>query len=102
MKLNYEGELIEANETNTFFLNYPNNMMSGLYVDVDAENYLFIHADSEKFDEVAIPAINEGIMQITMPENVNLNDVPHCFVVASLGRFTVQTAEWITKEAAGE
>lgn len=102
MKLSYEGELIEANANNSFFLNYPNDMMSGLYVDVDAENYLFIHADSERFDEVAIPGINEGIRQITMPENVNLSDVPHCYVMQSLARFTVQTAEVICQEAAGE
>lgn len=99
VRVTYHGKEIEATKTNALFLNYPNDMMSGLFVDVDEENYLYIHGDSPTFDQMAVTAINEGIHQITMPENVDLTAYPHNCVVGSLARFTVQAAEEIAREA---
>lgn len=99
MKLKYDGEIIEATPNNAFFFNYPNDMMSGLFVDVDEENYLYIHGDSPSYDKMAMTAINEGIHQITMPDEVDMTEYPHNCVVGSLARFTVQAAEEIAREA---
>lgn len=99
MRFKYDGKSLEGNKTNTFIFNYPNDMTNGVFVDVDEENYLYIHADSSTFKDVVRSAINEGIHQITMPENVDLTEYPHNCVVGSLGRFTVQAAEDIAREA---
>lgn len=100
MRFKYGDVSVEGNKTNTFLFNYANDMMSGIFVDVDDENYFFIHNGSASYEDAARCAINEGIHQITMPENVDLTEYPHNCVVGSLARFTVQAAEDIAREAA--
>ena len=95
MKLRYNGEVIEANAENTVILHYPNDIMNGLYVDMD-DTYCFVHADAPGYYEAIHEAIAEGVAVMAFNEEeatLGLSDVPTCYVVSSLQRFLLATVE---------
>lgn len=87
-----DGEF-QAGPENAMLLAYPNDMMDGLFVDVDEERFCFIGADSENFAELKEAAISDGIPIGNVGEEADLTEYPHNLVIQSLGRFVVDAAE---------
>lgn len=83
---------IHAGPDNAMLLAYPNDMMDGLFIDLD-DNYCFIQADTSGFDQLKEVVLAEGIPVGHVEEDADLDEYPHCYVVESLGRFVVQAAE---------
>jgi hypothetical protein len=92
MKVNaFDGSQYEANPTNSIVLCYENDMMNGLYIDMD-DDYAFVSADEEFYPELALTAVHEGILVVDV-ESFDAEDAPHCWVINALVRATIQTAE---------
>lgn len=84
----------EATNDNAVYMRYPNNMMNGLYVDMDDE-YLFLSEHSEFFNTVITAALLQGIPTVEV-SGYHAAEPPHCYVIASLGRFVASSAEEIS------
>jgi hypothetical protein len=85
------GDIIAGPE-NAMLLAYPNDMMDGLFIDLD-DQYCFIQADTDGFDQLKEVVLAEGIPIGEVGEDADFNEYPHCHVVESLGHFVVQAAE---------
>jgi translation elongation factor P/translation initiation factor 5A len=85
---------------NAWLMDYENDMMDGMYIDGD-ENYAFVHADHDDFEEFAYKAKTIGINVLMMDEDVDMTAFPHLHVVASLAALTVRAAEEILREHNG-
>ena len=92
MKVNgRDGFEYNANATNSLIFCYENEMMNGLYIDMD-DDYAFISADEEFYPELALTAVSEGIRVIDV-EQFDEVDAPHCWILNALGRLVVCGAE---------
>lgn len=86
-----QGEFYAGPE-NSMLLVYPNDMMDGLFVDLD-ENYCFIQADTDGFDQLKEQCLSEGIPIGEVGDDADLDKHPHNLVIESLGRFVLDAAE---------
>lgn len=86
-----QGEF-EAGPENSMLLSYPNDMLDGLFVDLD-DRYAFIGALTDGFDQLKETCIAEGIPIGTVEEGFNEDAYPHMLVIKSVGKFVVEAAE---------
>lgn len=88
MQINLKGwGSFEANPDNANILIYPNDLMDGLFVDLDKE-YCFVPKFLPGYVEVETIALGIGIQQIEVV-HYDLTEAPHCWVVNALARCTV-------------
>lgn len=99
MIIGFNGEHHEVDDEHIAILHYPNYMMNGLFIDLD-DNYAFISAWQEGADEFIAEAMAQGVEEYELGEDaeIDLTTPPHCWVVASLARLVVRSAEELLVE----
>jgi len=99
MIIGFNGEHHEVDDEHIAVLLYPNDMMNGLFIDLD-DNYAFVSAWQPEADEFIAEAIGQGVEQYELGEDadIDLTAPPHCWVVASLARLVVKSAEELLVE----
>lgn len=97
MIIGFNGEHHDVPDENVALLMYPNDMMNGLFIDMD-DNYAFISAHQTGSDEFIAEAVGMGAEQYELGDDaeIDLTAPPHCWVVASLARLVVKSAEELT------
>lgn len=96
MIIGFNGEQHDLDDNHVAVLHYPNDMMDGLFLDMD-ENYAFISAWQPGSDEFIAEALGQGAQEYELGDDadIDLTAPPHCWVVASLARLVVKSAEEI-------
>lgn len=99
MIIGFNGEHHDVPDENVALLMYPNDMMNGLFIDLDA-NYSFVSAWQTGSDEFIAEAISLGAEQYELGEDteIDLTTPPHCWVVQSLSRLVIKSAEELLYE----
>lgn len=93
MIIGFNGEHHEVDDEHIAVLLYPNDMMNGLFIDLD-DNYAFISAWQEGADEFIAEAIGEGVEQYELGgSEIDLTTPPHCWVMQSLVKLVIRSAE---------
>lgn len=92
MKINH-GE-IDCNPDNTYILQYPNDMLNGVIIDLD-DNYAFIPQvdDGVNYNGFQAQLAAEGIETVVLGEDVDMTEPPHCWVLQSMIKCVVKSAE---------
>lgn len=88
---------VEANSDNSYIITAQNDMLNGLFVDRD-EEYTFIPEDTEGYPELALTAVGEGITVLDV-QSYDATAEPWIWVINSLARMAVMTAQQIIEEA---
>lgn len=101
MIIGYNGEQHDIPDENVAVLLYPNDMMNGLFIDLD-DNYVFVSAWQTGSDEFIAEAISLGAEQYELGEDAEIDWTapPHAWVVASLARLVVKSAEELLDQQA--
>lgn len=85
-------KLVEATPFNAHFLYYDNDILNGMYVDLET-SYCFFSAHTEVFQELADKAMAHGITGYQFEAGqYDLNEEPHKYVVHALANMVVGTA----------
>lgn len=92
MEIRTEMGSVPIRPDNAIILTYPNDMMNGMFVDMD-EQYCFIQADSDAYEDILEKAREEGIPEAEVGDQADLTEYPHCYVIQSLARFVMDAAE---------
>lgn len=88
MRINLKGiGSYDATPENAYILEYPNDFMNGLFVDLD-DDYFFVPSFVPGYVEVETQALGIGIPKIEIVE-YNLSEPPHLWVASALGRCVV-------------
>lgn len=86
---------LELTPENSYIVMYPNDIMDGVLIDLD-ENYAFISAHSEGYKALADQLEYEGVEVYDLTqEELDLDQAPHSWVLASLARLIIHEAEVI-------
>lgn len=94
MILKHGGQEYDLPPENWAILHYPNDMMDGLFVDMD-DDYCFVSAHQPGAAEFIETAREGGAEDYQLGEDaqIDFTEPPHCWVVASLARLVVRSAE---------
>ncbi len=101
MKISYNEVDYDVTQDNAAVLTYPNDMMNGIYIDLD-DSYMFISSFSADYEALAEDAVASGVYEIEVNDDFDPEETPHCYVINSLARFTVQAANDMLGESGGE
>lgn len=93
INFNVNGIAYQVDNDSAVVMRYPNDMLDGLYVDIDEHRMLFVPKYYQDGDRVVASAVDMGIPEVLVPEGVDLDDEPHCYVVSSLAQIVIQSAE---------
>lgn len=85
------GEIV-ATADNAYFLSYENDLLDGLFVDLDKQ-YLFLSKHVPEFPGIEAVARAEGIGDVKYSGDIRLDESPHHHVVRTLGNYVLFTAE---------
>lgn len=97
MRVEIEGDEFEINVHNALFMRYAQlPILNGLFVDRD-DDYVFVHADMDVYTRLYHPLREEGVHTSLISGEFDPTQMPHCWVIASVGRMLVQLAEDITE-----
>jgi hypothetical protein len=92
MILSFNGETREFDDDHIAVLYYPNDLMNGLFIDMD-ENYAFISAWGGNDDFIA-EAVAQGAPEYELGDvEIDFTEPPHCWVMRSLIKLVVMSAE---------
>ena len=92
MKINYgEGSEMELTPDNTYILQYPNDILDGVMIDV-GDQYAFISAHTEGYRELLDELDGLGVGWYSV-EHTDMTEPPHNWVLKSLSSLVVRTAE---------
>lgn len=83
---------IELTPDNTYIVSYPNDILDGILIDLDA-NFAFISAHTPGYAELLDELDSEGIESFQMDEDADMSVQPHCWVMKSIGKLIVAEAE---------
>lgn len=85
----------EINQENACILSYPNDLLDGIFVDVDENTYAFISAHSPGYQALTEQLQEVGVQWFDLSdrEDVHYTEQPHSWVVESVGRMVVASAE---------
>lgn len=93
MIIGFNGEQHDVDEDHIAVLRYPNDMMDGLFIDLD-ENYAFVSAHQPGADEFISEALGMGVEEYELGDvEIDFTQPPHCWVLQSLVRLVVKSAE---------
>lgn len=93
MQINYsDGESLELTPDNTYIISYDNDMMDGVMIDID-DNYAFISAHTPGYDSLLDELDEAGVGYYGVDGEVDWTEAPHSWVLQSVGRLVVRTAE---------
>ena len=94
MRITIGEDEYQATPNNAYIMYYDNDILNGLYVDLD-EEYLFLSAHHRFYNKLEIEkrATSAGILTCQMHGEVDMTQPPHCYVMGGLGRFIAQSAE---------
>jgi len=92
MKIDMGHGEFDAVPENSIVLSYPNELLDGMYVDLD-DRYAFLSAQTEGFDQIKEQALSEGIPFADVAEGFDENVYPHLLVIKAVGNFVVEAAE---------
>jgi hypothetical protein len=95
------GQSYEADVENCAVLHYDNDILDGLYIDLD-ETYAFVTLHEESHVYPILQAGEMGVVDYFQEGEIDYTQPPHCYVVASVGRIIAASAEMICEEACGE
>lgn len=85
------GEL-ELTPGNTYIVSYPNDLLDGVLIDLE-DNYAFISAHTPGYGSLLDDLDSEGIGYFSISEDYNPDEQPHCWVMQSVGRLIIASAE---------
>lgn len=98
MLINGEFDL---NRENATIVSYPNDLLDGVYVDLDTE-YFFISAHTPGYDELLARMDDENVGYCGFEGELCQGDEPHCFIITALSKLIVATAEQACQESVDE
>lgn len=100
MIIGFNGEQHDVDEDHIAVLHYPNYMMNGLFIDLD-DNYAFISTWQTGADEFIAEAIALGVEEYQLGDSdIDLTAPPHCWVMQSLVKLVIRSAEEMLDGAA--
>lgn len=82
---------LELTPNNSLILSYPNDILDGVYVDLD-DNYCFISAHTPGYADLLNGLDDECVGYVNF-ENVDNNEEPHCYVIKALGQLMLADLE---------
>jgi len=91
----------DLNRENATIVSYPNDLMDGVYVDLDTE-YFFISAHTTGYAELLERMDDEGIGYCGFEGELYQGEEPHCYIITALSKLVVATAEQACQEAVDE
>lgn len=93
MILEFNGEQHEVDEDHIAVLIYPNDMMNGLFIDL-GDNYTFVSEHQPGADEFISEALEQGVEEYYLGDSeIDFTSLPHCWVMQSMVRLVVRSAE---------
>lgn len=85
---------VTMNQDNTAIIMYRNDLLDGIFVDVDKDNYAFVSAHSEGYDDLADRLEEAGVPIFDFTEQeVDLSQPPHSWIVDAIGRLIISSVE---------
>jgi hypothetical protein len=82
----------EMNDKNTYFFYYDNDLLDGIYHDIDDQNFAFISKYSSAHYRIQDELAEEGAKSLDFG-TPDYNQIPHCWIIAALGRYIAEQAE---------
>lgn len=100
MLVNFEGTLRDIPASDMAVLHYPNDLLNGLYVDID-DNYLFFSVYVPEHLQIIERVIHEEEVEVFDLSNQDIiyGDPPHRWCMAGLARILGREAERLCEEA---
>lgn len=83
---------IELTPDNTYIVSYPNDILDGILIDLDA-NFAFISAHTPGYAELLDELDSEGVESFQMDNDADMNQQPHCWVLKSITKLIIAEAE---------
>jgi hypothetical protein len=93
MNINVNGNSFDMNKENTFVMEFENDLLDGIYIDMD-EEYVFVSKHTEVYEMLVPCCLKEDVFLIQSGE-VDLDEPPYLWVVSALGRTIAEAAEKI-------
>lgn len=82
MRINACGEQIDATPDNATWLHYSgNDLLDGLYVDIDDERYAYINRWSKMGDRLLQQCMIERIPIVALDPEIDMSEAPHTWIV---------------------
>lgn len=103
MKIQVNGQEQDVPQENMAVVQYQNDLLNGLYIDMD-DNYAFISAHCGDGNRAVIKDMRSGGVQTfdLTEHDVDLSEPPHLWIVNSMARIVVESAEQLCIEACDE
>lgn len=100
MLIELDGEMKNVPASDMAVLQYPNDLLNGLYVDID-DSYLFFSAYVPEHLELIERVIHEEEVEVFDLSNQDIiyGDPPHRWCMAGLSRILIREAEKLCEEA---
>lgn len=104
MNINYGGKSLELTPDNSIIVRYRNDILNGVYVDVDEDSYAFISEHDAGWEAVEQELVNDEVgfwdEEDCIEEGaINYGEAPHLYVMNSVARLIVAEATKICEEA---
>lgn len=90
---------IDMTPENTYIVSYPNDLFDGIIWE-DDNNYAFISAHTEGYNEILNMLDEMGVGYFALDETVDYDQPPHCWVIDSIANMVVATALYALEEDA--
>jgi hypothetical protein len=94
MIINYGEKDIPINPETSVIVKYKDHdILNCLYTDVDPDDYMVMSAYAAEYNPIAALAVAEGVEVIEDIIEVDFDEVPHLYIVNSIGRMIAACAE---------